>query len=104
MGFGGQVVSWTTQDSKAPRISLQRRRFPPIRPKPGQKRHIRESARWKRPDLVGWHLARAVEAPGPGELAPGPGAGVSSCGHCGGHYQAILWLGAPALRPQLGQI
>ena len=65
MGFGGQVVSWTTQDSKAPRISLQRRRFPPIRPKPGQKRHIGESARWKRPDLVGWHLARAVEAPGP---------------------------------------
>ena len=27
--------------------------------------------------------------------APRPGPG-----HCGGHYQAILWLGAPALRPQ----
>ena len=59
MGFGGQVVSWTTQDSKAPRISLQCRRFPPIRPKPGQKRHIGESAPWKCPDLVGWQLAPA---------------------------------------------
>ena len=62
MGFGGQVVSWITQDSKAPRIGLQCRRFPPIRPKPGQKRHIGESAPWKRPDLVGWQLARAGSA------------------------------------------
>ena len=62
MGFGGQVVSWTTQDSKVPRIGLQCRRFPPIRPKPGQKRHIGESAPWKRPDLVGWQLARAGSA------------------------------------------
>ena len=34
--------------------------------------------------------ARHAPRPGPGRLR--------------GHYQAILWLGAPALRPQLGQV
>ena len=99
------MVSWTTQDSKVPRIGLQCRRFPPIRPKPGQKRHIGESAPWKRLDLVGWQLARArvfhrvflVVDRARHETGQGPG-------HSGGHYQAILWLGAPALRPQLGQV
>ena len=52
--FNGQVMPWTTQDSQVPRIGLQCRRFLPIRPKPGQKRHIGESAPWKRLDLVGW--------------------------------------------------
>ena len=38
--FNGQVMSWTTQDSQVPRIGLQCRRFPPICPKPGQKRDL----------------------------------------------------------------
>ena len=42
--FNGQVMPWTTQDSQVPRIGLQCRCFLPIRPKPGQKRHIGESA------------------------------------------------------------
>ena len=46
--FNGQVMSWTTQDSQVPRIGLQSGRFPPICPEPGQKRHIGESAQWKR--------------------------------------------------------
>ena len=59
-GFGGQVVlSRTPRTSEVPRIGLQRRRFPPIRPKPGQKAPYRRVC--------------AVEAPGPGGLAPGPG-------------------------------
>ena len=91
------VFSWTTQDSKVPRIGLQCRRFPPIRPKPGQKR--RGSARtwwagnwpvcfvewswwWTGPDTHRGQVLVTVD----------------------GHYQAILWLGAPALRPQLGQV
>ena len=57
--FNGRVMPWTTQDSQIPRIGLQCRRFPPICPKPGRKRHIGESAPWKRLDLVGWQLARA---------------------------------------------
>ena len=98
------VFSRTLRTSEVPRIGLQRRRFPPIRPKPGQKRHIGESARWKRPDLVGWHLARALVfhrvdlVVDRARHAPRPGPG-----RLRGHYQAILWLGAPALRPQLNQ-
>ena len=61
--FNGQVMSWTTQDSQVPRIGLQCRRFPPICPKPGQKRHIGESAPWKRLNMVGWQLEVAGNSP-----------------------------------------
>ena len=66
--FNGRVMSWTTQDSQVPRIGLQCRRFPPICPKPGQKRHIGESAPWKRLNMVGWQLEVAGNSPvcGPG--------------------------------------
>ena len=50
--FNGQVMSWTTQDSQAPRIGLGALALPADPPE------TRAKAPWKRPDLVGWQLAR----------------------------------------------
>ena len=72
--FNGQVVSWTTQDSKVPRIGLQCRTLPADLPE------TRAKAPYRR--------VCAVEAPGPGGLATGPGPGVSSCGPSCGQGQA----------------
>ena len=96
------MVSWLPRASKAPRIGLQSGRFPPIRPKLGQKRHIGESrsgsartwwaGRWptlRRGVRFGSVLVdRARHETGLAVLTV-----VDT-------HEAILCLGAPALRPQ----
>ena len=44
---GGVSLSLTTQAMEGALNRLTGRHFPPIRPKPGRKRHIGESAPWK---------------------------------------------------------